>query len=71
MRYVLDASALLAAMFREACAEAVSARFGEACIGAVNLAEIIAKLAERGIAEAEISELIDDLDLEIALELIR
>lgn len=60
---VLDASALLAAMQDEAGADVIAERMATACIGAVNLSEVIAKLQERGVPDALIDQSIDDLDL--------
>ena len=55
---VLDASALLAVMLNEPGADVVEAHFESAVISAVNLAEVGAKMIERGAAlellEAEI-----------------
>lgn len=55
---VLDASALLAVMLDEPGAEAVEAHFEGAVISAVNMAEVGAKMIERGatpeLIEAEI-----------------
>lgn len=63
--YVLDASALLAAMLGERGAQAVEAHFSDACISAVNLSEVVAKLSERGVPEASIQESLSDLDLDV------
>lgn len=63
--YVLDASALLAAMLGEAGAEVVETHFAQACISAVNLSEVVAKLAERGVPAASIHESLSDLDLDV------
>lgn len=48
-RVVLDASALLALVHREPGQDLVAASVAEAAISAVNLAEVIGKLAERGL----------------------
>lgn len=63
--YVLDASALLAAMLGEAGAEVVETYFADACISAVNLSAVVAKLAERGVPVASIHESLSDLDLDV------
>jgi ribonuclease VapC len=63
--YVLDASALLAMMLGEDGADHVLARLPDACVSAVNLSEVIAKLQERGVPDAAIDESIADLDLTI------
>jgi PIN domain nuclease of toxin-antitoxin system len=62
---VLDASALLALLNREAGADAVEAVLGEACIGAVNLAECLAKLAESGVPEKTAWEIVASLELDV------
>ena len=46
--YVLDASALLATLQDEPGAAEIDARLPDACISAVNLSEVVAKLTERG-----------------------
>jgi len=63
--HVLDASALLAVMFWERGAEAVLERLPGAVIGAVNLAEVVAKLQERGVPDAQIDREIAELDLPV------
>ncbi|WP_157215913.1 type II toxin-antitoxin system VapC family toxin [Flavisphingomonas formosensis] len=63
--YVLDASALLAAMLGEPGAEEVARLLPEARIGAVNLSEVIAKLQERGVPDDAIRESLADLDLDV------
>ena len=45
---VLDASAVLALLFREPGCEEVSRVIGDAALSSVNLAEVVSKLAERG-----------------------
>lgn len=62
---VLDASALLAAMFGESGAAAVQTRLGAACISAVNLSEVFAKLADRGVKAEDIAESLAALDLDV------
>jgi len=56
---VLDASALLAVMLEKAGAESVRDLLPGAMIGAVNLAEVVTKLQERGAPD-------DAIDLNIA-----
>lgn len=63
--YVLDASAVLAVMFGEAGAEKVIQLLPVAEISAVNLAEIAAKMQERGVPDAEIERDIADLRLSV------
>jgi PIN domain nuclease of toxin-antitoxin system len=63
--YVLDASALLAVFQAERGAERVTECLATSCISAVNLAEVAAKLAERGVPDDAIRESIADLDLDV------
>lgn len=63
--YVLDASALLAAMLEERGADVVTEHFSDACISTVNLSEVVAKLSERGIPDEDIRESLADLDLDV------
>ncbi|MBV8688345.1 MAG: type II toxin-antitoxin system VapC family toxin [Alphaproteobacteria bacterium] len=63
--HVLDASALLALMLGERGAEEVLGLLPTAVVGAVNLSEVVAKLQERGVPEAEIDLSLPDLDLRI------
>lgn len=62
---IIDASALLAAMLGEPGAEIVAPLLADARVSAVNLAEVIAKLQERGVPEVDIDESLADLDLDI------
>jgi ribonuclease VapC len=62
---VLDASALLALMREERGAERVAAVIDRAVIGAVNLAEVVAKFIREGIAIAVIREWVAALELEV------
>lgn len=61
--YVLDASALLAVMLDELGSRFIEDRLADACIGAVNLSEVIAKLQERGVPDDVIEESLGELDL--------
>lgn len=63
---VLDASALLALLNQEPGTEAWSAVIGGSVISAVNLYEVVAKLADAGMPEAEIRDALDPLGLEVA-----
>jgi ribonuclease VapC len=65
VRYVLDASALLAVMLGENGAQSVEACFADACVSAVNLSEVVAKLSERGVPADTIGESLAELDLDI------
>lgn len=62
---VLDASALLALLNGEPGQEVVAPLVPGALVGSVNLAEVVGKLAERGMPEAEIREALDGLALEV------
>ena len=62
---VLDASALLALLRVEPGAERVEARLQDACIGAVNLSEVVAQLVEDDVPEAEIRIAIGRLELDV------
>lgn len=61
--YVLDASALLAAMLQERGAQHVQDRLVDARIGAVNLSEVVAKLQERGVPDDVVEESLAELNL--------
>ncbi len=62
---VVDASALLAVLRAEPGVERVEPRLERARIGAVNLSEVVAKLSEDGVPEAEIRRAIGRLELEV------
>ncbi len=63
-RYVLDASAILAALFDEPGSGWVADRMESALVSAVNYQEVIAKLVDRGSPAKAVAELIDDLGME-------
>lgn len=63
--YVLDASAVLALMLHEPGWEIVAERLSDACISAANLAEVIAKLVDRGSSRDEIDDSLAELDLDV------
>ena len=62
---VLDASAVLAFINQEAGAEAVEGYLNDAAISSANLSEVVAKLVEKGLSEASIRALIEELKLEV------
>jgi PIN domain nuclease of toxin-antitoxin system len=63
---VLDASAVLALLRREVGWEAVAqAIVAGSAMSAVNLAEVVGRLAEDGMDEVDIREVIDRLDVEV------
>ncbi|HYI48533.1 MAG TPA: type II toxin-antitoxin system VapC family toxin [Allosphingosinicella sp.] len=63
--HVLDASALLAVMLEERGAAKVRELLPAAIIGAVNLAEVVAKLQERGAPDENIDRNIARLNLPV------
>ena len=62
---VLDASAVLAYLHRESRHEAIGGMLDQAGVSAVNIAEVAAKLAEKGASERRIRQTIDALGIEI------
>ncbi len=62
---VVDASALLALLSQEGKAERRPVTLKGTIISAVNLSEVVAKLAEVGMPEAEIRSALDPLGLEV------
>src|SRR5262245_6031908 len=64
-RYVLDASALLTVLNFETGAEKVTAILDRSLISSVNAAEVLSKLADRGIPLKAVIEDFESLGLEI------
>ena len=62
---VVDASAILALLNQETGSEEVLRFIGKAAISTVNLSEVIAKLADAGIPEEDIRQIISHLNLEV------
>jgi PIN domain nuclease of toxin-antitoxin system len=62
---VLDASALLALLGEESGADEVASHLPGAAISAVNLSEVVAKLAESGLSGEEIAGAVGGLGLEV------
>jgi PIN domain nuclease of toxin-antitoxin system len=62
---VLDASAVLALLQQESGSDIVTARISGAAISAVNVSEVVAKLADAGMPEGEIRRAIGPLGLEV------
>jgi PIN domain nuclease of toxin-antitoxin system len=62
---VLDSSALLCLLNGETGAERVADVMPSAVIGAVNLAEVVTKLHERGLSVEEVEEVLGGLNLDI------
>jgi ribonuclease VapC len=63
--HVLDASALLCLLFDEPGADRVERALPEALISAANLAEVIAKLVDRGLDGNEALADLRELDMEV------
>ncbi|KYC42141.1 twitching motility protein PilT [Scytonema hofmannii PCC 7110] len=63
--YVLDASVILALLNNEPGSEIVLNVLTTAVISSVNLSEVVAKLADSGMPEVEVREVISTLGLEI------
>jgi ribonuclease VapC len=61
---VLDASAVLALLANERGAELVQRSLGSAVMSAVSLAEVLAKLGDRGVPQAEQRTIRTSLGLE-------
>ena len=64
-RAVLDASAILAALFREPGADVVEAHYEEGIVSSVNLSEVAVQLSDHGMPSAEVSELLSGLGLAV------
>ena len=64
-RVVLDASAILAVLFREPGAELVERYYPHAIVSSVNLSEVAAKLCDRGLAAGDVAGLLSGLDLDV------
>jgi len=58
---VLDASALLALLQAESGSDEVARVLPRAALSSVNLSEVVARLVENGMPEAEVQEALDDL----------
>jgi PIN domain nuclease of toxin-antitoxin system len=65
MTVLLDASALLAAVNEEPGGQRVAECLDDAAVSAVNLAEVATKLRDFGWQAAELSALVDELQLEV------
>lgn len=65
MAVVLDASALLALIWQEPGADAVSAVIDKAVVCAVNWAEVISKLQDRGIDVGAALPMLGDLPIDV------
>lgn len=64
-RVVLDASALLAVLAREAGWEEISSLLPDALVSAVSLCEVVGKLADRGMPGEAVADALGNLGLEV------
>jgi len=64
-RLVLDASALLALLNSEPGSRIVEESLSSAAVSAVNLSEVVSKLSERGMPEAEVRTALEGLGLDV------
>lgn len=62
---ILDASALLAFLRRELGHEIVTAQLGQACISAINFAEVLARMSVLGIAPRDLRLQLDSTGLRV------
>ncbi len=67
LRYMLDASAVLAMMLGEPGADEVRSKLAVSQISSVNLSEVVAKLQERGVPDDVIRTSIAELDFKVLL----
>lgn len=63
--YVLDASAVLALLNQEPGMDKVEALLADSCIGTVNYCEVLGKLIDAGMPEADARETIELLNVEV------
>lgn len=62
---VLDASALLAFLHRETGFQVVADHIKDAAVSAVNLSEVVARLADRGLLGQVIRESLEDMSIAV------
>ena len=62
---VLDASAILAALFREPGADVIEAHYEAGVVSSVNLSEVAAKLSDRNVPGIEARRLLSGLGLAV------
>ena len=65
MRVVLDASGMLALLNSEPGAGVVAKMLPQAIMSSVNLSEVVSKMADNGVPEPVVHELLDGFDLEV------
>lgn len=62
---ILDASAILAAFFDEPGADSIAEQMSGALLSAVNYAEVVGKLVDRGTPRDQILEIMAQLDVDV------
>lgn len=62
---ILDASAILAAFFDEPGADSIAEQMSGALLSAVNYAEVVGKLVDRGTPRDQILEVMAQLDVDV------
>src|SRR4051812_26724639 len=62
---VLDASAVLAVLNAETGADIVIAALDDAIVSAVNYAEVVSKLVERGASPVDVREALENINLKV------
>lgn len=67
MTVVLDSSAVLALLWGEQGSESVEAVVGDSTLCAVNLAEVVAKLVDRGFEPGQVREIVAALQAEVSV----
>lgn len=65
MPRVVDSSVVLAAMLGELTIEEAEPWLTAACISAVNFAEVVTRLADRGMTKEQLADSLDDMDLDV------
>ena len=65
MRVVLDASGLLALLNSEPGAQVVAEMLPRAIMSSVNLSEVVSKMADNGVPEQVVHEILDGFELEV------
>jgi len=63
MRFVLDASAVLALLQAEPGAERVRSVIREAALSSVNLTEVVTKLTGRGVPAGELPTILGEIEI--------
>lgn len=62
---VIDSSVVLAAMLGEITIEEAEPWLKDACISAVNFAEVVTRLTDRGMTAKDLAENLADMDLDV------